>query len=208
MEGATAARGESSPRSRLGGERAARHLRLRWGRSLPRRDKPGGSAGGRPERCSGADGAGLALGSRPFDGEPRVRAHGRHLPATASQAVRLLGPGVRRQRVQGRRCDADHGGQQPRRGLWAGRSADGAFHSDADGLHDSRHRPERGRGLHSVHDHHSRPAHRDHRRHPGHRLGPPDGLDGDRHPARSGLCLRRRTTSWPPSRRRARPQTR
>ena len=64
-------------------------------------------------------------------------------------------------------------------------------HPGPDRLHHPRHRPERGAGLHPVHDHHPRPAHRDHRRHPGHRLRPADGVDGDRDPAGPGLGLRR-----------------
>ena len=145
----------------------------------------GRPAGGRPVRRAGADGARAPLGRRPLHGEPRVRADGRHLPGPAAQAVRLLRAAVRRHRLPGRRRDADHRGQQPRRGLRASRPADGARDAGPDGLHDSRHRPERGAGLHPVHDHHPRPAHRHHRRHPGHRLRPADGVDGDRHPARA-----------------------
>ena len=55
-------------------------------------------------------------------------------------------------------------------------------------LHGPRHRPERGPGLHPLPDHHPRAEGRHHRRHPGHRLRPPDGVDGHRHPARV----------WPP----------
>ena len=46
-------------------------------------------------------------------------------------------------------------------------------------------------GLHAVRDDHPRRAHRHHCRHPGHRLGPADGLDGHSHPAGPGLGLRR-----------------
>ena len=58
--------------------------------------------------------------------------------------------------------------------------ADGARRPGPDRVHHPGHRPERGAGLHPVHDDDPRGAHRDHRRHPGHRLRPADGVDGDR----------------------------
>ena len=199
---------EPPPRSRLAGRRARpspspsagtstsrpgprsvtgwpRTRRTPWGRPFP-------------ALLSGVDLSMVNLESALTDGT---------CPPAAGEAVRLLCAGVRRQRVQGRRCDAHHGGQQPRRGLRARRAADGADHAGADRVHHPRHRPERGAGVHPVHDHHPRPAHRHHRRHPGHRLRPADGVDGHRDAARSGVGLRRATTWWPRWRRRARPPT-
>ena len=95
-------------------------------------------------------------------------------------------------RLPGRRRHPHHRGQQPRRGLRPAGPADGA---DTPGRR-------RGYTILGIGQNaaqaftpytttiHGR-AHRHHRRHPGHRLRPADRVDGDRHPARPGVGLRR-----------------
>ena len=63
-----------------------------------------------------------AVGGQPVDGQLRVGADRRHLPRYPAQAVRLLRPDDRHHGLPGRRRHADHRGQQPRRGLRAGRA--------------------------------------------------------------------------------------
>ena len=148
-------------------------------------------AGRRPVDRARARRAGSAVGGRPVDGQPRDGADRRRLPSTPGQAVRLLRALERGHGVPGCGCLPGERGQQPRGGLRAGRPADGAGCPTAAGY------PVMGIGQNAAQA--FTPYRitinggdgRHHRRHPGDRLRPPDGVDGHHHPARPGLGLRR-----------------